>query len=159
MRLAVPVLFVVWGLVASPAAADDPLPGGGGDPAAGTGDVPPPGAGAAEGEEYEEEEAGGFLNPQCGMQILMLVGMFAIFYFLLIRPQQKKAKEHQEMLKQLRRGDRIITSSGIYGTITGIDDKVAVVEISEKVRVKMLRSQIAGKAGDPGVDSSVGASK
>jgi preprotein translocase subunit YajC len=85
--------------------------------------------------------------------------MFAIFYFLLIRPQQKKAKEHQEMLKQLRRGDRIITSSGIYGTITGIDDKVAVVEISEKVRVKMLRSQIAGKAGDPGVDSSVGASK
>ena len=76
----------------------------------------------------------------------MLAVMFGIFYFLLIRPQQKKAKEHQELLRALKKGDRIVTNGGIFGTVTGIDDRVAVIEISEKVRIKVLRTQIAGKA-------------
>lgn len=72
-----------------------------------------------------------------------LILMFAIFYFLLIRPQQKKAKEHREMLSQLKKGDRVITSGGIYGTITSTDDTSVTLEIAEKVRVKVVRGNIA----------------
>ncbi|MBI5489864.1 MAG: preprotein translocase subunit YajC [Deltaproteobacteria bacterium] len=82
----------------------------------------------------------------CAPQIGMLAVMFGIFYFLLIRPQQKKAKEHQDLLRALKKGDRVVTNGGIFGTITGIDDRIAVIEISEKVRIKVLRSQVAGKA-------------
>ncbi len=75
-----------------------------------------------------------------------LILMFVIFYFLLIRPQQKKQKEHRHMLGNLKKGDRIITSGGLYGRITGITDNVVTVEISEKVRVKVGRSYIAALA-------------
>jgi preprotein translocase subunit YajC len=73
-----------------------------------------------------------------------LIAMFAIFYFLLIRPQQKKQKEHRQMLGELKKGDRIVTSGGLHGRITGITDTVVTLEISEKVRVKVGRSYIAG---------------
>ncbi|MFZ5568829.1 MAG: preprotein translocase subunit YajC [Thermodesulfobacteriota bacterium] len=72
-----------------------------------------------------------------------LILMFAIFYFLLIRPQQKKAKEHREMLNQLKKGDRVITSGGIHGTITSVDDTAVTLEIAEKVRIKVVRGNIA----------------
>ncbi len=77
----------------------------------------------------------------------MLILMFVIFYFLLIRPQQKKAKAHREMLANLRKGDNILTAGGIYGRITGIDDQVVVVEIAPQVRVKVSRSSVSGVAG------------
>lgn len=80
------------------------------------------------------------------MTLLPLILMFAIFYFLLIRPQQKKAKMHREMLGRLKRGDRVVTSGGLHGRITGIDDQVVVMEISEKVRVKVNRSAVSGVA-------------
>lgn len=73
-----------------------------------------------------------------------LIAMFAIFYFLLIRPQQKKQKEHRRMLSELKKGDRVVTTGGIYGRITGITDTMVTVEISEKVRVKVGRSYVAG---------------
>jgi preprotein translocase subunit YajC len=73
-----------------------------------------------------------------------LVAMFAIFYFLLIRPQQKKQKDHKRLLSELKKGDRIITSGGLHGRITGITDTMVTVEISEKVRVKIGRSYVAG---------------
>ncbi len=72
-----------------------------------------------------------------------LIIMFAIFYFLLIRPQQKKAKEHQEMLNNLKKGDRVITSGGIYGLITAADETVLTVEIADRIRVKIARSNIS----------------
>jgi preprotein translocase subunit YajC len=72
-----------------------------------------------------------------------LILMFVIFYFLLIRPQQKRAKEHREMISNLKKGDQIVTSGGLYGTITGMDDATLTVEISEKVRVKIARGNIA----------------
>jgi preprotein translocase subunit YajC len=114
----------------------------------------PGAAGAAGGAPQEEQPKGSFWTT-CGPQILMLAVMFGIFYFLLIRPQQKKAKEHQELLRALKKGDRIVTNGGIFGTVTGIDDRVAVIEVSEKVRIKILRSQIAGKA-DSNLESLVG---
>jgi preprotein translocase subunit YajC len=74
-----------------------------------------------------------------------LILMFVIFYFLLIRPQQKKTKEHREMIASLKKGDRIITSGGIYGRITGLDDSTLTVEIADKVRVKVARGNVGGK--------------
>ena len=72
-----------------------------------------------------------------------LILMFVIFYFLLIRPQQKKQKEHRDMIANLRRGDRIITSGGLHGRITGLDESTLTVEIAEKVRVKVSRGNVA----------------
>lgn len=75
-----------------------------------------------------------------------LILMFAIFYFLLIRPQQKKAKQHKEMINNLKIGDRIVTNGGIYGTIVRMKDATIIVEIAEKVQVEMLRNTVADKA-------------
>ncbi len=73
-----------------------------------------------------------------------LILMFVIFYFLLIRPQQKRTKEHRQMISNLKKGDRIITSGGIHGRITGMDDATLTVEIADKVRVKVARGNVAG---------------
>jgi preprotein translocase subunit YajC len=70
--------------------------------------------------------------------------MFVVFYLLLIRPQQKKAKEHQNMIDSLKKGTEIITSGGLVGRITGESGKTLTVEIADKVRVRVLRSQVAG---------------
>lgn len=72
-----------------------------------------------------------------------LILMFAIFYFLLIRPQQKKTKVHREMLGSLKKGDKIITGGGIHGRITGLSDATLTVEIADKVRVKVSRSNVS----------------
>jgi preprotein translocase subunit YajC len=74
-----------------------------------------------------------------------LILMFVIFYFLLIRPQQKRTKEHRQMIADLKKGDRIVTSGGIHGRITGLDDQTLTVEIADKVRVKVTRSNVGGK--------------
>ena len=76
--------------------------------------------------------------------ILPIVFIFIIFYFLLIRPQQKQRKEHQNLLTNLKEGDQVMTSGGIYGKITGIKDNKITLEISDKVRVKVDRGHIAG---------------
>ena len=75
-----------------------------------------------------------------------LILMFVIFYFLLIRPQQKKAKQHKQLLSELRKGDRVVSSGGLHGVITGMSDEVLTVEISPKVRVKISRGSISGVA-------------
>jgi preprotein translocase subunit YajC len=80
--------------------------------------------------------------------MLPLVLMFVVFYFFLIRPQQKKQREVTEMLNQLKNGDQVLTSSGILGRITGLTDQWVVLELQEKVRIKILRSHIAGKHAD-----------
>jgi preprotein translocase subunit YajC len=72
--------------------------------------------------------------------------MFAIFYFILIRPQVRKQKEHQAMLQRLGKGDEVITRGGVIGKITGVsDDGVVVLELQEKVRVRVPRAYIEGK--------------
>src|SRR4030042_4791511 len=73
-----------------------------------------------------------------------LILMFAIFYFLLIRPQQKKAKQQKAMLSSIRKGDRIVTSGGLHGLITGVADDVVTMEIAPKIRVKVSRGSVAG---------------
>ena len=80
------------------------------------------------------------------MGLLPLVLMFAIFYFLLIRPQQKKAKVHREMLGALKKGDDVYTDSGIRGTIQRIGDETISLEIAPKVVIKVLRARVSDVA-------------
>ena len=86
----------------------------------------------------EGGQASGFMG------FLPLVIMFAIFYFLLIRPQQKKAKQHKELLGALKKGDHVISSGGLHGMVTGLTDDVVTMEIAPKVRVKVSRGSISG---------------
>ncbi len=81
-----------------------------------------------------------------GFQALLpLVLIFVVFYFLLIRPQQKKMKQHKEMLGAVRRGDKVVTGGGIIGTVTRVvDDHELSVEIAKGVRVKVQRGTISG---------------
>jgi len=74
---------------------------------------------------------------------LPLVLMVVIFYFLLIRPQQKKQKDHREMLATLQKGDVVMTQGGIHGKVTGLTETVVTLEIAEKVRIKVQRGYIA----------------
>ena len=77
------------------------------------------------------------------IQIAPLVLIFAVFYFLLIRPQQKKMKEHRSMVESLSKGDKVVTAGGLLGTISKIeDDRIASVEISENVKVQVVRLTI-----------------
>ena len=78
------------------------------------------------------------------MSFLPIVLIFVVFYFLLIRPQQKKAKDHRVLLDNIKVGDSILTNGGIYGKVTGLRENVLTVEISDKVRVKVSRGHVAG---------------
>lgn len=77
-----------------------------------------------------------------GMLAPMLI-VFAIFYFLMIRPQQQQQKKHKAMIEALKKGDEVITRSGILGLIYGIADNIVTLEVENGVRFKMLRDQIA----------------
>jgi len=78
------------------------------------------------------------------MQIVPIVLIFAVFYFLLIRPQQKKVKQHRDMVAALRRGDRIVTAGGIIGTVAKVKNETELlVEIAEGVRVTLVRAQVS----------------
>lgn len=87
--------------------------------------------------------AGGSLNTFALMAV-----MFAIFYFLVIRPQGAKQKEHQNWLRSLKKGDEVVTNGGLWGKISGLsdNDQYITLELQEKVRVKVLRSALASKA-------------
>jgi len=78
------------------------------------------------------------------MSFLPIIFIFVIFYFLLIRPQQKRSKEHRALLSNIKVGDTVLTTGGIYGKITGMREDIITVEISEKVRVKVNRGHISG---------------
>jgi preprotein translocase subunit YajC len=83
-------------------------------------------------------------NPQG--QMLQMIGMFAIlgvmFYFLLIRPQQKQRKEQENMIKNVKSGDRILTTGGIYGIVTNVKEKSLMLKIADNVKVEIAKSAI-----------------
>lgn len=76
-------------------------------------------------------------------QIIPLVFMFAIFYFLLIRPQQKKAKEHKALLESMKKGDNVITAGGVHGKVTVVENDLVTLEIANNVNIKITKSYIA----------------
>ena len=90
-------------------------------------------------------------------QLVPFVLIFVIMYFLILRPQQKRAREHQELIKNLRRGDTVITSGGLLGKVTKVvDDEQIEVEIADGVRVRQVRSMVSGvrAKGEPAKDDS-----
>ena len=92
-------------------------------------------AGGAEGAPAQQPSIMGMLFP--------FILMFAVVYFLMIRPQQRRMKAQQDMLSKLQSGDEVITSSGILGTVAGMTDKVVTLEVARDVRIKILNSQVA----------------
>ena len=90
------------------------------------------GAGGAAGQQG----GGGFSG------IFMMLVIFGIFYFILIRPQQKKMKDHKKMVENLKKGDKIITQGGMYGTVTNTGEHKLTVEIADGVKVKIARGAV-----------------
>jgi preprotein translocase subunit YajC len=86
---------------------------------------------------------GGGLFGSGGM-MLPLLAMFAIFYFIVLRPQSKRQKELQKMLAELKKGDDVITSGGIIGKVSGMKDTELTLQLQEGVRVRVLRSAVTG---------------
>ena len=80
-------------------------------------------------------------DPMTGM--LFFIGMIVIFYFLLIRPQQKRAKEHRKMVEAVGKGDEIVTNGGVLGKIVDMSDQYLTVEIANNVQIKLQRNAIA----------------
>lgn len=74
--------------------------------------------------------------------LIMFGAIFAIFYFMIIRPQQKRAKEREKLLSNIEKGDKIVTSGGVHATIVGIEEKTVLIEIAPNVKIKVERSAI-----------------
>ena len=92
----------------------------------------------------------GIFDQNALVQFLPLILIFVVFYFLLIRPQQRKAKDQKSMLDALRRGDRVVTGGGIIGTVARVDNpEEVVVDIAENVRVRVVRSTITTVLAKP----------
>jgi preprotein translocase subunit YajC len=89
--------------------------------------------------------------------LVAMAFIFAIFYFVLIAPMRKKQKQTADMLSKLKKGDEVITSGGIYGRITAVDEErgFVVLQIADNVKVKMLRSGIAGPVSEPETAAAV----
>jgi preprotein translocase subunit YajC len=85
-------------------------------------------------------------QPPMYMQLIPFVFMMVVLYFLMIRPQARKQKAQAEFLQKLKRGDEVVTSSGILGTVEGLTEKFITLEIAPNVRIKILRSQVATSA-------------
>jgi preprotein translocase subunit YajC len=95
-------------------------------------------------------QAAGGLDQSALVQFLPLILIFVVFYFLLIRPQQRKQKEHRAMLEAVRRGDRVVTGGGILGTISKVVSPEEVeVDLAPNVRVRVLRSTISSVLSKP----------
>lgn len=90
------------------------------------------------------------------MSLMPLVLMFVIFYFLLIRPQRKRMKEHEEMIARLKKGDRVVTNGGLIGTIHALTDRELVIDLGDRAKVRVVRSQVNlyATGGDDGADSA-----
>lgn len=97
---------------------------------------------------------GGAVAPQQGMlsMIVPFAAMFAVIYFLMIKPQQRKMKDQQNMIAKLKAGDQVLTASGILGKITEIGKSIATVEVADRVRIKVLKSQITQVVQDSDKD-------
>ncbi len=96
------------------------------------------------------------------VSLLPFVLIFVIMYFLILRPQQKRSKQHQEMVKNMRRGDSVVTSGGLFGKITKVVDENEIeVEVADGVRVRQMRSMIAEvrSKGEPVKDDTAAKSR
>ena len=84
-------------------------------------------------------------SPNPIVQFLPFIAIFFIFYFLLLRPQQKRQREVQKMREELKKGDRILTSGGIYGQVVGMGKRSVILKVDDKTKIQVDKSAIAGK--------------
>jgi len=87
-------------------------------------------------------------GPGLMSNIILFGSIILIFYFMIIRPQQKRAKERQKLIESMKKGDKVVTSGGMYGTIAGMDEKTVLVQIADNVKVKLDRNSIANIISD-----------
>jgi len=94
--------------------------------------------------------SGGSSNPMLsiGLQLLQFAPIFLILYFLLIRPQQQKQKQMDVMIKALKKGDKVLTNGGIYGTVIGVEDAKVVLRVAEDVKLEFAKSSVVQVIGD-----------
>ncbi len=89
------------------------------------------------------EGGGASQQPSALEQFMPFILIFIVFFFFIIRPQQKRAKAHKDFLLQMKRGDSVLTSSGIFGTIAGLTEKFVTLEVADGVQLRILKAQIA----------------
>lgn len=102
-----------------------------------------------------------FMQPSAGSDpggsmfstLIMFALIIGIFYFMILRPQQKKQKERQKLLEAIKKGDKIVTAGGLYGTIAGLDDKTVLIQVADNVKMKFERSAIASVVNEAAVET------
>ncbi len=99
--------------------------------------------------------------PSLMSQLPLFAAMFAIFYFVLIRPQRKRMKQHEEMIQRLKKGDRVVTAGGLIGTIHALTDTELVLEVGDRTKVRVIRNQCnlyatGGESASDGVELGKG---
>jgi preprotein translocase subunit YajC len=92
--------------------------------------------------------------PPALAQFIPILLIFGIFYFLLLAPMRKRQKQHQSMVEALKRGDRVVTNGGLLGEIAAVEEKVVHLKLADNVKVRVLRSAIAGMEGDPAAEEN-----
>jgi preprotein translocase subunit YajC len=92
---------------------------------------------------FAQAAAGGGSGPAALLQFVPIILIFVIMYFLMIRPQQKKVKEHKAMVEALRRGDQVVTSGGLIGKVVKVGDAEVELEIAPNVKVRIVRATIS----------------
>lgn len=83
------------------------------------------------------------------MQLALILGMFAIMYFIMIRPQQKQLKQHRELVSSLKKGDEVITQGGMIGRIQAVTEREVTLEIANGVRIRVIKTSVAGRYAVP----------
>ena len=100
-------------------------------------------------------QAGG-QAPALLAQLVPVLLIFGIFYFLLLAPMRKRQKQHQVFLTQLKKGDRVVTNGGMLGEVAAVEDKVVQLKLADNVKVRVLKTAVAGLEGDPAAEETKG---
>ncbi|HSM14369.1 MAG TPA: preprotein translocase subunit YajC [Thermoanaerobaculia bacterium] len=95
-------------------------------------------------------------QPSPLVQLLPILLIFGIFYFLLLAPMRKRQKAHQALLGQLKRGDKVVTNGGLIGEIAAVEEKVVHLKLSDNVKVRLLKTAVAGLEGTPEAEGNKG---
>jgi preprotein translocase subunit YajC len=100
-------------------------------------------------------QAGG-QAPSLFVQLVPILLIFGIFYFLLLAPMRKRQKQHQVLLGALKRGDKVVTNGGLLGEIAAVEDRIVHLKLADNVKVRVVKTAIAGLEGDPTVEETKG---
>lgn len=98
-------------------------------------------------------QAGG-QAPSLFVQLVPILLIFGIFYFLLLAPMRKRQKQHQVLLGALKRGDKVVTNGGLLGEIAAVEDRVVHLKLADNVKVRVVKTAIAGLEGDPAAEEA-----